>query len=237
MRAEEITLSTPITMTSVEEWIARRRDQLIIGHEFMLRLEGDATLESLRRLLPRLAFFTFAFQDMLKLARERCSDPLVTPIVRSLEEGDRGHDSWYVEDLSDLGVSLSAHGLFGPEQEVGRRVSYGLITLIDHATCDPERLAILLTLESAAREFFIRVPGFAARAGLTRELRYFGSMHLSAEEAHDVFTADGQHQLNTIVVVQEDVPRVREAVEKCFALLLSLASDLAGAMAAGSKSK
>lgn len=224
-----------MTMTSVEEWIASRRDQLIIGHEFMQRLEGAATLEALRRLLPRLAFFTFAFQDMLKLARERCTDPVLIPIVQSLEEGDRGHDRWYVEDLSDLGVSLTAHELFGPEQEVGRRVSYGLIALISDATCDQERLAILLTLESAAREFFIRVPGFAARAGLTQELRYFGNMHLAAEEAHDVFTSDTQHQLNTIVVVQEDVAKVREAVEKCFALLLSLASDLASAMGAASK--
>jgi hypothetical protein len=224
-----------MTMISVEEWIAARRDQLIIGHEFMTRLEGEATLDALRRLLPRLAFFTFAFQDMLKLAHDRCSDPVLRPIVQSLKEGDRGHDRWYVEDLSELGINLTAHELFGPEQEVGRRVSYALIGLISDATSDHERLAILLTLESAAREFFIRVPSFAARAGLARELRYFGSMHLAAEEAHDVFAPSGQHQLHTIVVAQEDVASVRETVEKSFTLLLTLATDLASAMAGSSK--
>lgn len=228
-------MSTPITMTSVEEWIAARRDQLIIGHEFMTRLDGPADLEALRRLLPRLAFFTFAFQDMLKLAAERCSDPVLTPIVRSLEEGDRGHDLWYVQDLSDLGINLTGHELFAAEQAVGRRVSYGLMALIGNATSDQERLAILLTLESAAREFFIRVPGFAARAGLKQELRYFGRTHLAAEEAHDVFSSDAQDHLNTIVVAAEDAARVRETMEKCFALLLDLAGDLASAMAGRSK--
>ncbi|HXK20685.1 MAG TPA: hypothetical protein VNG33_22900, partial [Polyangiaceae bacterium] len=150
-------------MRSVEDVIAARRDQLIIGHEFMRRLDGEADVAALRRLLPRLAFFTFAFQDMLKLAREGCSDAVLTPIVRSLEDGDRGHDRWYVEDLRELGIGLLAHEIFGVEHEVGRRVTYALIGLIDGARSDHERLAILLTLESAAREFFLRVPGFAAR--------------------------------------------------------------------------
>ncbi len=224
-------MSDSITLGGVEALIASQRDQLIIGHEFMLRLEGDASLEALRRLLPRLAFFTFAFQDMLKIAREHSSDPQLLPMLRSLEDGDRGHDRWYVQDLEELGIHLAAHEIFGVEHEVGRRVAYGLIALIEAAASDYERLSLLLTLEAAAREFFIRVPGFAARAGLTRELRYFGTTHLAAEEAHDVFTADAQLTLNTIVVPQQHTRRVLETVEKTFALMLKLAGDLAAAIA------
>lgn len=235
MSEEESALSTPMTMGSVEELIARRRDELIIPHEFMTRLEGEASLEALRRLLPRLAFFTFAFQDMLKVAAERCSDPTLTPIVQSLREGDRGHDGWYVQDLAELGINLAIHELFGAEQEVGRRVSYAFIGLIGNAPCDEERLAILLTLESAAREFFLRVPSFAARAGLARELRYFGGMHLAAEEAHDVFAPGAQNKLYTIVVAQDRVANLRNTIENCFSLLRCLASDLASAMAGSSK--
>jgi hypothetical protein len=224
-------MNSPLTLGAVEELIARRRDELIIGHDFMRRLEGDAQLESLKRLLPRLAFFTFAFQDMLKVARESCTDPVLGPIIASLEEGDRGHDRWYVEDLKDLGVELEAHGLFGAEYETGRRVSYGLITLLQGAATDHERLALLLSLEAAAREFFIRVPGFAERAGLTSELRYFGGAHLAAEEAHEVFTEKAQETLDALVVPEHARRPVAEIVEKTFALLLRLAGDLADAMA------
>jgi len=215
----------------VEQLIAQRRDELIRGHEFMQRLEGDATLDGLQRLLPQLAFFTFAFQDMLKLARECCSDPVLTPIVRSLEDGDRGHDRWYVEDLESLGLKLGAHEMFEQKFEVGRRVAYGLMSLIETARTDHARLALLLSLEAAAREFFIRVPGFAARAGLSHELRYFGRMHLQAEEAHDVFEQSTQQLLAATQVPAQDAPAVVETVEKTFALLVRLATDLAAAMA------
>lgn len=223
-------MSAPLTLGAVEQLIARRRDELIIGHDFMRRLEGEAKLTSLRRLLPRLAFFTFAFQDMLKVAREGCTDPVLAPIVASLEEGDRGHDRWYVEDLKELGIELDAHALFGADYEIGRRVSYGLISLLNGAASDHERLALLLSLEAAAREFFIRVPGFAQRAGLTRELRYFGGTHLEAEEAHEVFTAEAQETLDALPVPEHARQAVSEIVEKTFALLLLLAGDLASAM-------
>jgi hypothetical protein len=223
-------MTAPSTLGAVEQLIAQRRDELIIGHEFMRRLDGEARLESLKRLLPRLAFFTFAFQDMLKVAREKCTDSVLTPIVASLEEGDRGHDLWYVEDLKDVGVELEAHGLFAAEYETGRRVSYALIALLEGADSDHERLAVLLSLEAAAREFFIRVPGFAQRAGLRRELRYFGSTHLAAEEAHEVFTEKAQAELDALPVPEASRPAVSEIVDKAFALLLRLADDLASAM-------
>lgn len=219
-----------MSMADVERLIAERRDRLIVGHEFMRRLEGDADLEALRRLLPRLAFFTFAFQDMLKIACECASDPFLAPILRSLRDGDRGHDGWYVLDLSDLGIALSAHQLFESECEVGRRVAYTLIGLIQQGSSDHVRLALFLTLESAAREFFERVPGFAARAGLSRELRYFGNMHLIAEGAHDVFEAATQEILNTIMLPADQRANVVATIDTTFAQMLTLADDLAAAL-------
>jgi hypothetical protein len=218
-------------MGDVEELIERRRDESIIGHEFMQRLDGVGDMAALRRLLPRLGFFTFAFQDMLKLAREACSDPELTPLVRSLELGDVGHDNWYVLDLEDLGIRPSAHELFGAEYEVGRRVAYELIACILRVGSDHARLALLLTLEAAAREFFIRVPGFAARSGLERELRYFGRTHLEAEEAHDVFTEPAQQILTNIIVPAMFAAEVLETVDKTVEQMLRLAADLAAAMA------
>ncbi|RYZ10311.1 MAG: hypothetical protein EOO73_01685 [Myxococcales bacterium] len=223
-------MSAPVNLGAVEELIARRRDELIINHDFMRRLEGEATLESLRRLLPRLAFFTFAFQDMLKVARDRCTDPVLAPIVASMEENDRGHDQWYVEDLKAVGIELDARALFAAECDAVRRVSYSIISLLESGTSDHERLAVLLSLEAAAREFFVRVPSFARRAGLTTELRYFGGMHLQAEEAHEVFAAETQETLNALAVPEQARQAVSEIVEKTFVLLLRLATALAGAM-------
>lgn len=224
-------MSADLTLGAVERLIARRRDELVIGHEFMRRLDGAGSMAGLKQLLPRLAFFTFAFQDMLKIAREGCTDAVLRPMVQSLEEGDRGHDGWFVDDLRSLGLELSGHALFAAEYEAGRRVSYGLVTLLQSAASDHERLALLLTLEAAAREFFIRVPGFAARSGLTAELRYFGTTHLAAEEAHDVFSDEKQQALDALVVPPESSQAVVDIVEQTFALLLRLADDLASAMA------
>ena len=190
-------MSTPLSMADVEALIARRRDELIVGHEFMRRLEGDADLRALRRLLPRLGIFPFAFQDMLRLAGDIGTEPVLTRIsVRS-----RRVTTPLRLVLADLETTarLGAYEAFGREHETVRRVAYALIVLISRARCDHARLAVLLTMEAAAREFFLRIQGFAKRAGVTRELRYFGGMHLEAEEAHEVFSDDLRRVTKIIV--------------------------------------
>jgi hypothetical protein len=222
-------MSAPLSMGDVEALISQRCGELIVGHEFMRRLEGDADLRALRRLLPRLGIFPFAFQDMLSLATDMASDPVLAPIIRSLRAGDHGHDGWYVLDLEDHGIKLGAYEAFGQEHEVVRRVAYSLIGFIAHARCDHARLAVLLTMEAAAREFFLRIQGFAKRAGVSRELRYFGGTHLEAEEAHEVFSEDAQAQLTNIIVPVEHRDEVLETVEKSFQQMLRFAEELASA--------
>jgi hypothetical protein len=223
-------MSTRLSMGDVEKLIERRRDELIVGHEFMRRLEGAADLRALRRLLPRLGIFPFAFQDMLRLAGDLATDPALGPMMRTLAAGDHGHDGWYVLDLEDHGIRLSAYEAFGPEHQVVRRVAYALIGLISQARSDHARLAVLLTMEAAAREFFLRIQGFAKRAGVSGGLRYFGSMHLEAEEAHEVFTDQAQMELTNIIVPVEHHAEVLETVEKSFQQMLLFAEELASAL-------
>jgi hypothetical protein len=85
-------------------------------------------------------------------------------------------------------------------------------------------------MEAAAREFFLRIQGFAKRAGVNGGLRYFGSMHLEAEEAHEVFTDQAQMELTNIIVPVEHHAEVLETVEKSFQQMLLFAEELASAL-------
>jgi hypothetical protein len=221
------------TMADVEAAISQHLDALK-QHPFLLRLEDSADIGQLRALLGGMAFFTLAFQDMLRVAREQCTDPTLVEVARTLELGDKGHDAWYLEDLDGLGVPLSVGWLFSQQHAVARDVSYALISELISQTDDRARLAIMLSLESSAREFFKRVPGFAERAGVRQELKYFGPRHLEAEEAHEVFDREHHDDWSVIEVEDEAVPGVLRAVERTFQVLARLGDDLDVAMGAAS---
>lgn len=220
-----------LTMGGVEELIATRRDQLFVPHEFMRRLDGSGDVEAVQRLLLRLAFFVFAFQDMLKVAHDACDGAPIKPIVRSLHVEDRGHDRWFALDLRTVGVDLTVQDLFAPEHGMTREVTYALIRQLTSVRSDHARLAVLLTLEAAAHEFFKRIPRFAARSGINAELLYCGRTHLEAEESHEAFSEHGQAEMAKLVVPPDDVNEVLETIEKTCAEMVRLSETLASAMA------
>jgi hypothetical protein len=97
-------------------------------------------------------------------------------------------------------------------------------------------LAVMLSLEAIAGEFFARVTGFAQRLGLA-DLRYFGPSHLAAERDHGVFGEDCASEFAAIKVPASAVAETRVAVERTFAAMTQFADDLDGAMSSAARSR
>lgn len=199
-------------------------------HAFLKQLEGTGTSEQLHRMLPRLAFFTLAFQDVLRLARTHCIDPIYRDVVRSLELGDKGHDRWYLEDLARLGLRIDVDWLFSEHQAISRDVAYELVSQVTETPHDSVRLSVLLSLEAMAGEFFVRISSLTARLGLAGGLTYFGVTHLEAEAGHDVFSQEGQELLSRLIIPHAAQEAAVGAVERTFELMTKYADDLAHAM-------
>ncbi|MGA7119725.1 MAG: hypothetical protein WBY94_06485 [Polyangiaceae bacterium] len=228
-RTPDTKVNGPLTMLDIERVIERHRDALV-QHPFMVRLEGPGTIEQFRRMLPRHAFFTLVFQDVLRLERDKCEDPQIREIARKHELEDKGHDLWYLDDLSRLGVALDIRWMFSAEHELARDVGYALVSQVLSAGDDRSRLSVVLSLEAIGREFFVRVPGFAERLGVARGLKYFAVRHLDIERSHDVFRNDGQRYLAAIAVHDHVVPEVLNSIERTFELMARLADDLDAAL-------
>jgi len=223
------------TMADVETAICHHRDAFN-QHPFLVRLEQGNDKDQLLRLLPRIAFFALTFQDMLRLARERCTDQRLAGVARTLELDDEGHDAWYLADLERLRIPVSAGSIFSKDNAVTRDVSYALLSEVINLTDDKARVAVMLSLELIAREFFVRVSGFAERSGLGADLRYFGRRHLEAEEAHRAFGTELKETWTTIEVADDAIFEVLRSVERTFELMARLADDLDVAMATASTS-
>lgn len=202
----------------LENVIGSHRDRLT-QHPFVKRLEGMGDTSQLRRLVSLMAFFTLAFQDVLRLARIHCTDPELREFARSLEAGDKGHDRWFVEDAGRLQVPIDLDLLFSVDHEPSRDVAYTLVSQVLTAGDDCSRLAVMLSLEAAAHEFFVRIPGYVARLGLGLELKYFGVRHLEAEESHEIFTKDSQARLTRIEIPVERRRFVADVVATTFAAM------------------
>ena len=223
------------TMGDVEATIADK-SKAIARHDFLARLATGASSVELLGILPRFSFFVFGFQDVLRIAHARATHPELKDILRSMVEGDSGHDRWYLEDLRALGIELPLELVFSRELAVGRDVAYTLIASILEAKEDYSRLSLILCLEAVAREFFLRVPAFAKRAGISQGLRYFGGEHLLAEKAHEVFEDTAQQALARMVIPDHARLPVEHVIEKTFASMTLFADDLFEAMLAAANS-
>lgn len=213
------------TLGDVEDAIQRHR-RLLSQHPFLRRLETSGSVQEIRRMVPRLGFFVMAFQDVLRLAREGCTEPGIREIARTHELEDKGHDRWYLSDLKRLGVALDVEWLFSDEHELTRNVGYTLVSTVMTAKDDRTRLSVGLSLEAIGAEFFGRVIGFLERIGESDGLLYFARRHQEIESQHEMFEDAAQQNLRAIPVSAEALTESLSAVERTFEAMTRLANDL-----------
>ncbi len=196
-------------------------------HPFIQHLRSErGTIEDVRRVSSRVAFFVMAFQDVLRLVRKTTTDPLLERVAVTHEAEDKGHDRWYLHDLARLGVSLSVRDLFSSEVQEIRDISYAQISDVLKATDDCARLGIVMALEAAGAEFFGSMIPFVARQNNVPGLLYFARRHQQVEESHEMFTGDGQETLASIPVRMEALPEVLAVVARTFDTMIALADNL-----------
>jgi hypothetical protein len=213
------------SMQDVQERI-REYQGAMSEHGFLRALDTGGTIDDMRRIAPRVAFFVFAFQDVLRLVHSRSSHPQIKPFAEKHAQEDRGHDEWYLRDLAELGVSFDSAWLFSDAHRVTRDVVYAQITQIVGAKYDQTRLAAALSLEALAAVFFASSRRFLERIGEAQRLDYFGGRHLAAELSHELYETGGQVELASIEVPEDAAQEILTAIEQVFASMTTLAEDL-----------
>src|SRR5687768_16216052 len=117
-KAAESPSRTPVgtnaTMGYVQNVIAER--QRALSDLGLLRtLDGPGSLENVKRIVPRMAFFVMCFQDVLRLAYSRSTDPQIVALARTHALEDKGHDQWYLKDVERLGSECSVREVFSDD--------------------------------------------------------------------------------------------------------------------------
>ncbi|MDF2698237.1 MAG: hypothetical protein K0S65_6620 [Labilithrix sp.] len=162
-------------------------------HPFFARLEQQPTEGPAFVFAPALMFWIMGFQDVLRLNEDFTSDPLVKRFAAQHREEDSEHWSWFLDDLTTLGVTdRDVTFLFGAGHRATRDATYRILSEVYQIKDDRLRIPLILSLESTAHVFFTRVADYAQRLGLRDRLRFFGNQHLDAEESHEFYGDENQ---------------------------------------------
>lgn len=220
------------TLAEISAVIAQHRE-VLSRHPFLRRLEASHDVEDLRRFLPHLYFYVYAFQDMLRLSHELITEPRLREIAGRHREEDAGHQHWFAEDAATLGCARDVGWVFGPGHEPTRDISYALVAEVMRAYDDRVRLALPLVLEAVGSTFFFRVNDLVARSGFDGPLRYFSRSHQQVEADHDIFTAEGSAVIHAVELDGAAYDAAVAATARCFALFDRLATHLLAQLEAG----
>lgn len=213
------------TMAELRAEIEQRR--LAFANEPFLRgLDGSSDAEDVRRFVPQLYFFVYAFQDILRLSHELTRQPELREIARRLRAEDSGHDDWFAFDAAALGCTRDVGWLMGPHHCVTRDACYELVSELLQIHDDRARFVVPLVLEAAGSVFFVRVIDLLERAGYRGELRYFARHHQEVEAEHDIFSSSTSRALDAIEFDPESFEQALALMHRVFDRLVILAEYL-----------
>lgn len=189
-----------------------KRVEVFKEQPFFQLLRGVATSEEAREVAPAFVFFSFAFQDMLRLNAERVRSARVRSVIEEHRREEVGHERWIYHDIQNLGLDASVGAVFAPKYEAAREAAYSIINEILHARSDEVRLVLLLTLEATVDVFLADAVGFFKRAGVGDGLLFFGEKHVAAEEGHSIFDCDVVLEAQLSSAVRADAERLIDRV-------------------------
>ncbi len=220
VRASQQSFATVLSMIGTQ----RKR---LAQHDFLTRLRSPGgTLDEVRLISGRVAFFVMCFQDLLRLVHSTTSDPFLKAVSKTHELEDAGHDDWYLQDLRQLGVGVSMRELFSREARAVRDVVYTQISDVLRARTDCARVAVVFALEAAGAEFFESMIGFVEGQGSATGLSYFARRHQRVEQSHDVFEEHAQERLSALLLDPDSFQEVLDVVHRTFGTMRSLADHL-----------
>lgn len=201
-------------------------------HPFFTRLQDHLTVTDLQTLARSLTFFILAFQDMLRLTAEQMQDPGLRQIAMQHRREDAGHDQWFLQDLSTLGITTDVVWLFSDDHRVTRDTAWRILAEICHAASDVTRLTINMVLEEAFQVFISHDALFEC-AGLARPLAYFSRQHREVELHHHMHEDAAQAQLHAFVLTAPQRAQALLAMERTYAAITSMFDDIHRRLTAG----
>jgi len=195
----------------------------LLDHPFLRRLDRSSSLHDVRLVAENLSFFVMSFQDMLRLVADYARDPRFSALAREHYLEDAGHEQWFLDDASKLGLDIDARLLFSAPMQAVRDATFELIAMVRDAYDDASRLALVFVLEATGQLFFERVIGILDRVEAAPQLTYFGRHHQQVEQSHAVSGDALQDYLRTLDLSPVSVAHAEAMVERAVEQIRKLA--------------
>jgi hypothetical protein len=219
-------------MRKIKKFIAERQAELK-KHALFECMETSRSPEALGRMARALSWWPMVFQDVLRLNADFVKG---TPMARFVDYHrieDAGHDRWFLDDLRALSIEEPRlNDLFGEEFLPIREACYELIVETFREQTPAQRVAFLLALEPTGHVFFANVTLAVERICPDLPLLYFARSHLGVEKDHDLFTESTDHELDKIVLSEEERAGTEAAVRRIYNLFTGVFTYLLDRMTA-----
>ena len=197
--------------------VIQDKQQILADHPFFKNFESPIPFSDAMTFVPKLTFWVMTFQDILRLNEKLVRDEHLKHIARHHRREDLGHDSWFLHDVTKLGLqSPNATDLFDPTQTIVRDASFALISEVFSAKDDLVRIVLVLALEGAGHVFFRQVTAFVDAHGHTNDLKYFSMHHLAVEEDHELFEHETEHDIESIKLAPQVEQECLAAIGRVF---------------------
>ncbi len=212
-------------MKNVQAAIAARQRQFA-ELPFSKRLLEKGTIEDVAAFAPGLTFFVLAFQDVLRLNESRVVDPAIRAFVRKHRFEERGHEVWFLHDVSQLHIERDIRWIFSSHHEATRDASYAIVSEVLAAHDDRVRLTLLLVLEATSEVFASRIGDYLAQANYEGPLYYFSRTHHDREMSHGIFDEGVEQALLSADLPESVLTEALGLVERVFDAITEVFADL-----------
>lgn len=202
--------------------------QLIYAQSSLFEFTKDQRIPPLERLafVPCSASFILGFTDLCKYAfRQEPANSKVQAILNQHTYEDGDHWKWFIEDMESLGFNSqlqmndALNFLWHEETKISRLVTYKLYQYV--AQSSPiEKLVILESIESIADVFLSSTKKVTDELRLitNKEYKYFGGLHVEAEQEHEAHSDDIHEYIQNIQLDNRTKENCIDLVEKVFKL-------------------
>lgn len=193
---------------------------------FSKRLMGSGTIEDVAAFAPGLTFFVLAFQDVLRLNESRVVDPAIRAFVRKHRFEERGHEVWFLHDVSQLHIERDIRWVFSSHHEATRDASYAIVSEVLAAHDDHVRLTLLLVLEATSAVFASRIGDYLAQANYQGPLYYFSRIHHDREMSHELFDDGAESEVLSTELSDPVLDEALGLVDRVFDAITEVFADL-----------
>lgn len=216
-----------LSLLDVEKYITYKK-AMLTTHEFSCLLKKADPKLNLAATVKNLTFYVLAFQDIMRLAAECVTNPLLSEIVQNHYEACRGHDQRFLNDLELLTEIPTLHFLFSSSHHPVRDIAYELIADILRTDTDLQRTALILSLETAGEIFFQEIISAFEQRDRQYNLQYFTRLHHDLTLSQIKSEQSWENQLADIPVGLVELELCENTVNLTFARMDKLANYLLG---------